>query len=844
MKVNYLDYRLDHGYIQNWLVAGPQVIALNDLKGATGDRSGLKLKVQNQYHVSDSMVTATPVDQEAFQVGDESLPWLYMRCHEDHLVDVSAVYPGPVYLRTWAYTQIETELPDPLAVTFVLTTTGTAEVWLNGNLVFQKTAIGDGLETQCFPVQLAPKNEILIRFENVTFIDCLNSLALRLADLPSEEIAQGLSITIPTLARFPNRQVALERVLEKAYLEEVVNTRGAKFNLRWAEDLNEQMRYAYQVQDLRGSIYVEGSWDTNDKNPLDIGHGYRLFERPFQVVLKAPGKEYFEQGLLYQRGMPLHVLDNTYSEMPYASYAERRTEALEDALKHETNLFGEIAKLELGKWQELKIKLVLEAIDRVNRNENGSLTLLMGLLLIAARFMPKPEFSEKLKGPLEACIIKFDYGADRPGLSESETILFATTEIVAGQLYAQHPLGGSESGQWRREHGEKLARIWLKQRGQYGFMQWNSNAAYELNFLALSQLASLAESTEIGEMAAILMDKMLFTLAVNSYKGAFGVSHGYTQASMIKSAQLEATSGVSRLLWGMGVYNQHILGTVGLACSNYEFPSFFTELAAAAPEEMWSKEHHADAPASGANEVNLVTYKTPDYMLSSAQDYHPGQKGSTEHIAQATFGPDALVFINHPTSMHEHDGNLSGFWMGNGSLPRVAQWKDTLMAVYNLPEDDWLGFTHAFFPVYSFDEYSFKNQWAFARKGDGYIAITAACGIEHVWRGPDGYRELRSYGRQNTWLIQMGRKSQDGGFGDFRLKVLKSRLAWREPGVSFHSPKGIQFEFGWEGPLLLDGKEQSIAGFKHIENPYCSAELPARSIEIGFGDFLMRLNFD
>jgi len=104
------------------------------------------------------------------------------------------------------------------------------------------------------------------------------------------------------------------------------------------------------------------------------------------------------------------------------------------------------------------------------------------------------------------------------------------------------------------------------------------------------------------------------------------------------------------------------------------------------------------------------------------------------------------------------------------------------MAVYNLPEDDWLGFTHAFFPVYMFDEYSFKNQWAFALKGNGYIAITAARGIEHVWRGPDGYRELRSYGKQNTWLIQMGRRAQDGGFGDFRLKVLKSHLTWREPG--------------------------------------------------------------
>jgi len=43
---------------------------------------------------------------------------------------------------------------------------------------------------------------------------------------------------------------------------------------------------------------------------------------------------------------------------------------------------------------------------------------------------------------------------------------------------------------------------------------------------------------------------------------------------------------------------------------------------------------------------------------------------------------------------------------------------------------------------------------------------------------------------------------------------------------------------------MLDGKEQPITGFKHFENPYCSAELPAKTMEIGFGDYLMRLSFE
>jgi hypothetical protein len=51
---------------------------------------------------------------------------------------------------------------------------------------------------------------------------------------------------------------------------------------------------------------------------------------------------------------------------------------------------------------------------------------------------------------------------------------------------------------------------------------------------------------------------------------------------------------------------------------------------AAQPEELWSQERHR----SRAGEANLVTYRTPDFMLSSAQDYRPGEAGATEHLWQ------------------------------------------------------------------------------------------------------------------------------------------------------------------------------------------------------------------
>ena len=47
-------------------------------------------------------------------------------------------------------------------------------------------------------------------------------------------------------------------------------------------------------------------------------------------------------------------------------------------------------------------------------------------------------------------------------------------------------------------------------------------------------------------------------------------------------------------------------------------------------------------------EVNTYTYRTPDYLLSSAQDYRPGGLNGQIHSWQATFGADAILFTQHP----------------------------------------------------------------------------------------------------------------------------------------------------------------------------------------------------
>jgi hypothetical protein len=247
---------------------------------------------------------------------------------------------------------------------------------------------------------------------------------------------------------------------------------------------------------------------------------------------------------------------------------------------------------------------------------------------------------------------------------------------------------------------------------------------------------------------------------------------------------------------------------------------------------------------SGSREVNKDTYKTPDGMLCSAQSYAPGEPGSEEHIWQATLGPDAIVFVNHPACLSQADAFRPNFWRGNATLPRVAQWRDTLAALYKAGPDDGLDFTHAYFPVYAFDEYRLAQGWAFARKGDGYLALMAANGLTLTTQGDGAYRELRSAGRANAWLCQVGRAALDGTFSQFQSRVLALDVTVGGLDCHWTTLRGDRLAFAWTGPLTVNGQEQTLRGFKRYDNRYVVMERGASQLEIIYGEQGLRLNFD
>jgi hypothetical protein len=247
-------------------------------------------------------------------------------------------------------------------------------------------------------------------------------------------------------------------------------------------------------------------------------------------------------------------------------------------------------------------------------------------------------------------------------------------------------------------------------------------------------------------------------------------------------------------------------------------------------------------------EVNAYTYRTPDYMLSSAQDWRPGYGGDQQHIWQATLAPDAICFTTHPGP---RTARSPGHWTGTATLPRVAQVENVAIVIYRIPRRPWFYYpnrnlyTHAWLPQDQFDDVVERAGWIFARRDDGYLALRSQ--RPYRWQeepGEDRDREIIAPGRTNIWICELGRAAVDQSFEAFMARIIGAELRYGRGRVTYESPSQGRLEFGWTGPLLQHGEFVSLERYPRYESPHAWAPFPSREVEVEHEDHWLRLDWD
>jgi hypothetical protein len=863
MPVNHLYFQPVDGFIHHWLVAGPQALSVQGLE-ATDWPSLCQAAARQQYDpdsgIHQQPVERGPLSEGTFNIGDYEGAWSYCHTSGDHFIDQSGFFPTCQYLRSWAYALLVAETEQPAFLE--LTCYGPADVWYYSRHLQRLEQFASGQPfTVALPLVVRKgTNPLLVRFENLASGPTPQALAVRLAITPGGEPLAGWQICLPTTIQPIDRRNELEAAFSAAYTDRTVFAQTDYFTLRWPEKLEQTAITTARLQTPGGRIYAESR---EKGSPGDQAVSFVAASAPagpYDFFLLPSPREYYEFNLRVTRSLRIWGVGNhPHAETPSGNLATRRKEALAALARLPDDPHTEIARMASGRWKMVEELPLLRAIAQVQARQAGSETLLLGLLGMSHRFGENPQFPAGLAEPLRQAALDFRYWRTEPGFDaldfgrSERGLVFHACEILAGQLYPDQTFALSGlTGAEHRARGEQRALDWLAQHARFGWDAWNSPSAYAEALMALAYLGDFAERAEVWDLSVALMDKILFALALHSFKGCFGAPHAEADSLAVQSGLLDATAGITRILWGTGILGQYPAQNLALALAEkYELPFILERIATQPPEQLWHREGHRLAAAGQSEaftEVNLASYKTPDFLLSSAQDFRPGQPGGTEHLWQATFGAAARVFVNHPGNASDSPARRPNFWAGNAIRPRLAQWKDVLIGLYNLPENDWMGYTHAYFPAYAFDETLFRTspagaRWAFARKGAGYLALTSSTGFEFIETGLSARRELRSSGRQTVWLCQLGRAALDGDFSAFLENVLALPMSLNGLAAHFTSLRGQRLSFGWEGPFEVDGLPQPLSGFKHYENPYSVAEFPCSQMEIRYEDYLLRLDF-
>lgn len=205
--------------------------------------------------------------------------------------------------------------------------------------------------------------------------------------------------------------------------------------------------------------------------------------------------------------------------------------------------------------------------------------------------------------------------------------------------------------------------------------------------------------------------------------------------------------------------------------------------------------------------ANVLTYRTPHYLLTSAQHYHPGEFGDQQHIWQAALPGDISVFATHPgatTLASASRPTTPSAWVGNGIEPDVAQSKNVILALYdtNVRPGYFEGFrhelTHLFFPFARFDQTSLGRTWLAGRRDDSLIGLVSLEPLEMVTEA-----EVVQRGRVTGWGVVVTDRSQFRSLNHFVEELRQHPLRLRGSTLTWTSPRH-KYALTWRGAFRVD----------------------------------------
>jgi len=194
--------------------------------------------------------------------------------------------------------------------------------------------------------------------------------------------------------------------------------------------------------------------------------------------------------------------------------------------------------------------LLISALDYINKKIDCSDFLLLGMERILLQFKHSRLLSSRFKEYLKETILTFKYNSN---------------------MYGRDKIAPAE----------KRIDAWLDLRLRTGFSEWLSNVYYDEDITALVNLIDFSDNSELTGKAQEVLNSIFLDMALNSFYGIFGSTHGRSYTEEKQNPLTESTIDTEKLLFGMGIYagEDNMSSFVLALSSKYRMPDFIGSMA-------------------------------------------------------------------------------------------------------------------------------------------------------------------------------------------------------------------------------------------------------------------------
>ncbi|WP_299999058.1 hypothetical protein [uncultured Cedecea sp.] len=557
---------------------------------------------------------------------------------------------------------------------------------------------------------------------------------------------------------------------------------------------------------LRGEIRGMGN-DNFQAQFIDFG---KLNPGERELTLQLPqtiGEAHYQLRLTLQRGAELLTRSigiNIMPEIPTVTTAEtlagRKLESLRYTAAHGMDRTCRLlAMMHLHEYGPQCESLLNSTLQRISAREDCSDFSLVPLLWIW-RYHQGEHFPAPLWRRVKSTVLGYRYWLDELGCdvmwfwSENHALCFHTAQYLAGQCFPDERfIASGRYGRQQQAIAETRLLQWFDAVEEHGFVEWNSAPYYPVDYIGLFALWQMAESEILRTRAGQCIDRLMLLSALHYQQGIAAGTMGRVYEKELLAGSLTELSAYGAVAWGKGSYNRKC-ASLPMFCASDYVPSAVTQQYA----DMDTGELTAWYRCGGGN---IVVWKAPEVILSSCVDHLTDLPGHQQHLIDLQFAScaEARIWINHPGEDEPGGEKRPSFWAGNGTMPKVEQRENRLLAQWNIDDKDALPWTHIHLPVHAFDQVINTDCTRLVRAGNAFALILCSVPLHSIEKGLTAGRECRAMGRQPRWYIEVG-YGDDQAFATFAsyamTLVLDTHFSLADNAPCFPQLDG-------SGPLIL-----------------------------------------